>query len=180
MAFISPAQLADKLRITLHEDEMEEAQQLCDEATGVVEDEAGQPLESATVTLEVDGTGTCELVLPRWPITAVAEVVETDLDGNATTLVEGEDYTWGTEGILKRLGGVWPRGQRNISAEVTAGYATIPTNLVRIARRLAAAGWHNPAGADSEQTADHNVRWHTPGMELTTAEKRIIGKYAAR
>lgn len=179
----SAADLAKQLRISLdHPDDVAAAVQLLADAQAVIEEEAGQPLESEQVTLAVDGTGTCELVLPRWPVTAVDSVTETDADGNSEVLVEGEgeDFTWGSDGLLTRLGAVWPCGQRNISVVVTAGFVTVPTSLLRIQRRLAAAGWHNPAGADSEQTADHNVRWHTAGMELTTAERRIIGRYAAR
>lgn len=184
MALADVDSLALHMRVDLsHADDAATAGQLLDDATATIEDEAGQPLEESTDTIDVDGTGTCRLVLPRWPVNSVTSVAETDAVGVTTVLTEGEgaDYTWGTEGILIRLGAVWPCGQRNIAVVYTPGYsaAAMPAELARICRRLAAAGWYNPAGANTEQTSDHHVKWATAGAELTAAERRTIGRYAA-
>ncbi len=154
------------------------ATQLLTDAKAVIESEegAGQPLESSTDTVTLDGTGTHLLVLPRWPVTAITSVTVTE-DDTDTLLTVGTDYEWSATGILTRVSGRWPTEPRSVAVVFTAGYADISPDLTRISRRLAAAGWHNPAGANSEQSGDRSVQWHVPGMQLTAAELRTVRRY---
>ncbi len=184
-SYATPAQLAHamgKLDGFAAESALEaRAIQLLEDATGVINDELelpqGDDVLSAEKTVTLDGTGTCELVLPRHPVTAVAEVVEIDADGVEKTLTYRDDYTWSDSGVLHRVGARWPCHQRAVRARFTAGLAQVTATLRKISCRLAAAGWNNPAGADTEEIADRRVRWHTPGMELTEGEMRQLDPY---
>lgn len=160
------------------------ALQLLEDATDVINGELeiplGQDMLSTSTTVTLDGTGTCELVLPRHPVSAVSAVVEIDRQGVETVLVFGVDYTWSESGVLERIGGVWPCHHRSVRVTYMAGWVEIPKTVRQICCRLAAAGWNNPAGADTEELGDRRVRWHTPGMELSTGEKRKLDPYRMR
>lgn len=162
------------------EAEQRKAQLHLDDATATVEDEVGQPLAESTDDVELNGSGSCDIVVPRWPVSAVADVVVVDADGDETALVEGADYTWSASGVLTRRGGVWPVGARNVRLTLTAGYAVVSNDVKRIVRRLAASAWDSPIGASQEQLGDRNVRYSAPGGELTTGEKRTLTRYATR
>ena len=156
------------------------AQQLLDDATGTIVDELGQDLAEVETTSVLDGTGTARLILPRHPVTAVTSVAVTDVDGAATVLTEDTDYTWSASGVLTRRGAVWPCHDRAVTVMYTAGYADIPAAAQRICRRLAAAAWPNPAGAETQDIGDSRYRWFVPGGELTTGEMRQLDPYRCR
>lgn len=162
------------------QDQADRAQQLLDDAMGVIVREVGQPLDQSTDTVTLDADGGCELVLPRWPVTAVTSVSVKGSDGTFTALAVDTDYEWSQAGILTRVGGFWPRKRRSVAVVFTAGYPTLSADVKRIRRRLAAAGWFNPAGADAENLDDHQVKWNTPGMELTSGEIRQLEPYGRR
>jgi hypothetical protein len=167
------------------EEDTARAQDMLDGASGVIDAEIGLGPDGLIQRLDsvvLDGSGTRKLLLPRWPVSGVTSVTVTDASGVETALVEGEgeDYTWSQTGILTRLSAVWPCGDRNVAVVYTAGQQPVSADVARICKRLAAAGWHNPAGADTEDIADHRVKWNTPGMELTTAERRILSRYKDR
>jgi hypothetical protein len=128
----------------------------------------------------MDGSCTCELLLPRWPVSAVTSVTVIDVDGAETTLTFRDDYLWSEAGILVRRGARWPCHVRAVRAVYTAGYDQPEARVRRICLRLAAAGRRNPAGADSEDLGDSRIRWNTPGMALTTAEKDTLARYLVR
>ncbi|WP_329615016.1 hypothetical protein OG244_19445 [Streptomyces brevispora] len=194
MAIATPEELRHFLRLPLAftEDETATAVLLLELAQGVIEDEAGQALESSTDTIVLDGptiddfryqsaAGTRRMVLPRWPVTAVASVTLTDDDD---VLVHGkdEDYTWSRSGVLSRRGTEWPATDQAIEVEYTAGYETWPPALKRIGLRLASVGWANPEGLSAETLGDHSRSYNTEalGMELTLADRRTVGSYRAQ
>lgn len=181
-SYATPAQLALHMGVLAGFDTAQtaRAQQLLDDATTEIRDKLAQPIESSTDTVTLDGSGTSKLLLPRWPVTAVTSVTEIDTAGVETVLVYRTGYTWSDKGILTRVGGRWPCHDRSVRVVCTAGHTVVPANLARICRRLAAAGWDNPAGADQEQLGDRSVRWNTPGMQLTTAELDTIAGYGVR
>ncbi|MGW2591958.1 hypothetical protein ACWCXC_17065 [Streptomyces sp. NPDC001515] len=194
MAIATPEELRRFLRLpaALTDDETATAELLLELAQGVIEEEAGQALESSTDTVLLDGptvedsryqaaTGSRRLILPRWPVTAVLEVTLTDGD---EVLVHGkdEDYTWSRTGILSRRGAEWPAGDQVVEVEYTAGYDTWPAALKRIGLRLAGVGWANPEGLSAESLGDHSRSYNTEalGMELTIADRRTLGTYRAQ
>lgn len=180
MPFVTEQEFANYLRTSFDEEDAATAAQLLADAQGTIEDEVGQRLEQSTDTVTLDGSGTEELLLPRWPVTAVTSVTVTEASGTVKVLSTPADYSWSQSGVLTRKGGCWPDGDRSVDVVYTPGYAQLPTNVKRICRRLAASAWHNPAGADSEDTGDHRVRWAAPGGELTTGEKRMLDPYRVR
>lgn len=73
----------------------------------------------------LDGTGTGSLLLPAAPVTALSQLL---LDGEELT--EGEDYTWSSDGYVRREGcQVWPARLRCVQITYTHGYATIPDDI---------------------------------------------------
>jgi hypothetical protein len=93
-------------------------------AAGMVTNYLGFDPSVTAITEYLDGYGKRDVTLRRWPVTAVTSVYE-DLGGYNgqptsptpfaadTLLTVGEDYTWcrsegGTNGILTRIGGLWP------------------------------------------------------------------------
>lgn len=150
---------------------------LLESATGAIDTAVEQPLTQSTDTITVPGTGTTQLVLPRWPVTSVTSVEVTE-GGTVTALTEGESgYAWAREGILTRRGGVWPACPGDVVEVVyTAGWAPIPADVRAACLALAAARWPNPAGVQSEQLGDHRIQW-APGQE--PPEVARLGYYRA-
>ncbi|MEW2631790.1 hypothetical protein AB0903_09055 [Streptomyces sp. NPDC048389] len=168
------------------------AELLLELAQGVIEEEAGQALESSEDTVILDGpaeddsqyqagTGTRKLILPRWPVTAVASVTIAE-DDELLVFGKDEDYTWSASGILHRRGAFWPSHQRAIEVVYTAGFTTVPPSLKRMALRLAMVGWSNPEFLSAETLGDHSRSFSAEslGMELTKADKSTLGNYRAR
>ncbi|WP_327587044.1 hypothetical protein OHA25_08535 [Nonomuraea sp. NBC_00507] len=149
-------------------------------ATGVIDDETGQSLTMATDTVTLDGSGRHRLLLPRWPVTAVATVTVLEDDDSETDLVHGVDYRWTSYGRLRRIRGCWPCREQAVDVTYTAGYDPIPDGVKAMCLRLARAGWENGAGKESERLGDWAAKWATPGMLPTTGELRTLSIYRAR
>ncbi|MFD8640843.1 hypothetical protein ACFV14_11095 [Streptomyces zaomyceticus] len=193
MAYATPDELRRLLRQeSFTEEETATAELLIELAQGVIEDETGQALEQSEDTVILDGptdedprhhpaTGSRKLILPRWPVTAVASVGLTDEDD---PLIFGKDadYTWSAAGILHRRGADWPNHDRAVEVTYTAGYSTIPPGLKRMCLRLAVTGWANPEALAAETLGDHSRSFSAEalGMELTAADRRTLGAYRAR
>lgn len=191
---------ADELRLFMRHpaawtaEETQQAELLLDLATGAIDDETGQSLESSIDTELLDGpgvhhgahridTGTTRLILPRWPVTALSSVTLTR-ESEVLTEGEEEDYLWSRTGVVTRIGAWWPTHARAIEVEYTAGYATIPAGVKRIALRLAAAGWGNPTLLKSESIADYSRTWAASGegaagLAMNDADRRTLAGYRA-
>lgn len=186
MAYATVAQFATLLGTTeagLSAEQRARAELLLDLAAGVIDDELGQSLIQEETTVELDGTGTDVLLLPRWPVTAMASVtVIDDLDEDPVEVVEDVDFRWSRDGRLRRLCRCWPCVERAVTVTYTAGYPDeeIPAGIQSITLRLARQGWENPGGKESERLGDWNAKWARAEMLPTTAEKAKIGLYRAR
>ncbi|MEU9972344.1 hypothetical protein [Streptomyces sp. NPDC051014] len=186
-----PYATADQFRMFIRhsdpftQEETAQAEFFIDLAGACIEEATGQPLEQSTDTVLLDGTGASKLVLPRWPVTAVSAVTILNDDADDEPLTEGadHDYTWSAAGNLTRRNGCWPEGDRNISAEVTAGFTTIPPSLTRVALRLCVAPWANPNNLASETLGDLSRSYNTAtdiGMELSSSDRKLVTAYKAR
>lgn len=197
MPVATPSDLRAWLRIPAADwsaDDAAAAALLLELAQGVIEEEAGQTLDSSEDTVILDGPthndgqhhaagGSVRLVLPRWPVTAVDSVELLNRDGSvSSTLMHGADYTWSQAGILTRIGGCWPTGDQVVRLTYTAGFVTWPAGLRRIALRLAAQAWTNPANLTQEVLGDHSRSFaaESLGMELSQTDRRVISAYRAR
>jgi len=110
------------------------------QATAAVVGYVGQELEEAAglvATLEADVPVTY-LFLPRFPVTAVASVVEDGL-----TLTTPDEYKFYESGALRRVAGQfdfrWSTYVDAVVVTYTAGYSTIPDDVVLATATLAAA-----------------------------------------
>lgn len=77
-----------------------------------------------------DGTSSNQLVLPQYPVTAIAGVwVDQTRAFGSDTQLETSEYSDSTEdlqqGLLRLVSGAFGRGVRNVKVSYTAGYVTI-------------------------------------------------------
>ena len=167
------AELAALLDRPIPEAKRPRAEAILKAAAGAVEDATGQTLASGSETILVDADGSADVILPRWPVTAVNTV--RIIRPPATVPESG--YTWSATGILTREGGCWPSGHRVLEVDYTAGYQTLPSALAGVALELAARVWANPVGAAGEQAGSYSIQWRAYGLELTAAQQRVIDRY---
>lgn len=142
-------------------------------AAGAVEDATEQTLASASETALIDSDGTADVILPRWPVTAVTAVRTT----RPPAAIPETAYTWSETGIITREHGCWPAGHRILEVTYTAGYEQLPTALAGVVLELAARVWANPVGAAGEQAGSYSIQWRAYGIELTAAQQRVIDRY---
>lgn len=138
------------------------AQLLLDLASASVAEAAGVPiaaLDGDEVTLY--GTGSPLLLLPAWPVTAVATVT---VDGTAVT-----GFTWNRAGELRYSGG-WTRGA-DIVVTYSHGYAeaAVPTTIKSVTLEVAARGLMNPQRLQS-YTGDGTAAVFGVGSALRTLD----------
>lgn len=124
-------------------------------ASSAVATAAGVPIgrvEDDTVTL--DGNGAPSLLLPAWPVVAVATVA---VDGDQ--LADGS-WSWSRTGELRRHGGVWPSRLRAVDVTYTHGYVLpgdgtdpddvdLPSDIKGVTLQVAARAALNPGRLNS-------------------------------
>ena len=155
--------------------ESERARLMLGEAEAVIIDEAGQPLDSRETTEVLDGTGHRLLTLGRWPVTNLSAV-----HVKGTALDVSEDVEWSATGVVKRLGEVWPESLRSVKVTYTAGHDPLPDVLTEVCLAAAARGYTNPEGKVQDSYGEWQTRFTpTDGVGLTSAERRIVARYAA-
>lgn len=122
-----------------------------------VQNRLGRILPSASYTHYFDGSGREKLFLNQYPVTAISTVRidaggyrghGTDAFNSDTIQTLGEDWipetldaNEGNQGILIALGGCWPCGIGNIKVAYTAGYATIPQEIINAVHALTGELW---------------------------------------
>lgn len=89
-------------------------------------DAVGYPVHQVTdEVILLDGDGTTALHLPAAPVQTIA----VSLDG--VPLVERVGFQISRRnGVLRRIGGVWPDGLENIEITYSHGWATIPGGIM--------------------------------------------------
>lgn len=143
---------------------------LLDLAEGEVLAAAGVPVyEQLGEVITVHGTGSDTILLPSYPVTAVASVT---VDG---TLVDTDLYTWTRAGVLERVSGAWTVGRDNVAVTYTHGYpaADIPSEFRLVTLKVAARALENPYGLTQESLGNLSRSW-AAGMELTEAERATV------
>ena len=176
MAYATPDELAVWMGLDGFTDaQTARAELLLGVAQGLVDDELGQNLEVATETVTLRGTGTKELVLPRWPVLLVASVQVQD---DALPLVVGEDFTWDRSGVLTRKCGIWQR-HLDVTVANTAGHNPIPESARGVVLGLVSGIWDNAKSKKSERLGDYQVTWAREQMALSTNDKKSLSRYTA-
>ena len=96
----------------------------------------GRDIASTPYAEKYDGRGRDCISLDQWPVISITSVV---IDNQ--TISASSNGSYGYEFHDQQLwiiGGVFPQGRRNVSVSYTAGYATIPADLVLACIRQAA------------------------------------------
>jgi hypothetical protein len=158
-----------------------------DSACDIVRTLTEQDFNSATDTINLDGTGTDVLLLPQVPVNAAGTVVV-----NGGTLDATLDYVATSDGELYRTDGTatlaawgawgptakWPMGRQNISVTYNHGYAsgTVPSDIRAVALMIASR--MVVQGVDVQrQVGAANVKYAGAATDLTANELRICRKY---
>lgn len=87
--------------------------------------------EQAYLDDEYDGTGKDHILLDQYPVKLIESV---SIDG--TPLSTGQYKVKKRNGVLLNNGGIWPRGEINVTVSYTAGYAEIPADLELACKHL--------------------------------------------
>lgn len=126
--------------------------------TGRAHKPGSHPFSSIEHTEYYDGNGQQFLILKRRPATAI-DSVHVDASGyyghGASAFAAATELTLGTHfaptsleeseqngSQLLRIGTHWPRGMGNIKVVYTAGYTTMPADIVLAVHQIAAAVRH--------------------------------------
>lgn len=87
--------------------------------------------EQAYLEEEYDGTGKNHILLDQYPVKSIESV---SIDGNPLSL--GQYKVKKRNGVLLNNGGIWPRGEINITVSYTAGFPEIPADLELACKHL--------------------------------------------
>ena len=164
-------------------------------ATGHINRIAGFTLEETVYTnVDFDPPRGSGLLLPERPLTAIASVTE---DG--TALIVDTDYVFYDWGAILRVSSGYPRTwattkAKSIRITYTAGWASVPDDLVDVCSRAAARAFQSGAayavtpaeagavtqidleGSDSVSYAD-TANDVTAAVALTEDEKDVVRSY---
>jgi len=88
-------------------------------------------LESASYEHFFDGRANDRFTMKQWPVTAISGVrVNQDSDfSDANDEMDAEDYSIDNDIGIVLINTKFPRGNRNVRIQYTAGYASIPTPI---------------------------------------------------
>lgn len=84
---------------------------------------SNNPIDSATLTEKIKVNNGNEIVLSRYPVTAIVDLDITE--GDYTQNIDSDDYIVYKNGVIK----FDSRFTGTVSIEYTAGYSTIPENI---------------------------------------------------
>lgn len=170
MALAPLATLADLTArgLTVAPDEETVAETYLDVASAAVREAAGCPISQATSTIEEEGPAdSLWLHLPGPPITAVAAV---EVDGEAVT-----DWRLSRGQLWRSCGWSTGCGPTAVTITYTHGLATVPSDIVDLVCRIAAAAlvaWRSqPDGGGlaagdvrAESLGDYSVTYGDTGL----------------
>lgn len=195
MVLCTQTDVEQRLQIDFTSDSDPVAASLIAAATGHMNRFAGFTLESTVyTTIDFDPPRGASLLLPERPLTAVATVTE---DGTALTVAD--DYVFYDWGNILRVANGHPRHwttikAQSISVTYTAGWVTVPDDLIDVCARAAARAFQQGAayavtpaeagavtsisleGSDSVSFSDQ-ANDVTAAVSLTEDEIRIVRGY---
>lgn len=156
-----------------------------------IDAQCGQSLgQQDVVGLVVDGpaAGSSQLVLPGFPVTAVASVEVQEADGTWTLLAEGTDYHWSTNGVVTRIFSnfdpndpvqpAFPVWARSVRVSYSRGEGTVPGAAKAVCLMVASRLFVNPSGLQSEQIGGMSLRYGAKGgtIEFSPVELTMLGR----
>lgn len=153
------------------------AQNLLDQATVILQSETGQTLlavDGARVLLDSEGANV--VLLPEVPVRAVDKVV---VEGVELT---PDEYEWSSDGMLRLLGAcaVFPQRFQSVDVIYDHGFDPIPADLALaacgIACRLSKAQAGQTGEVTFEAVGSYQVRYAT-AVGLTSVEASVVNRY---
>lgn len=189
MSLITPEDLALKLRADV---DLDQALQVCELVTGMVQAVTGQTL---TLADHVDVVEVSPATLPRikwptghslasWPTivghTVLHELPVSDVSAVATFGDDLNADAWWWDGLSPE---VWLADPETPTATITyeAGWDPVPPALKAAALAIAAGEYTNPTGLKSEQIGDYAATFGAaggPGIDGSVA--KILARYTRR
>jgi hypothetical protein len=134
----------------------------------------GQRIAAGTSTVTLTGNGRRLIQVPQVPVRAVTAL---SVDGRPWTAV---DYAVDPDGVLTRLGGVWPRGQR-IIVTYDHGYLQLPEDIARLVTSLAQRILDGTVGVRSETESlgsrQTSITYHAGAGVFDDADQDILDRY---
>lgn len=171
-------------------------EQAIKEASAVIQNYCNQEIgASSSKTFLMDGRGTDKLFLPELPVVQIESVKVDDVALDST------QYALAENGILRRKGGVWPEGARNIEVVYSYGYSAIPADIKGVCYRSAARVYQAQLKANrtdfvddvkSVSVGDYSIGFGSSGERgessgnvsaarvLLNSEKEILNKYRSK
>lgn len=156
-----------------------------------IDDYCGQSLgHQDVVALLVDGTGSADLVLPGFPVTAVASIEILQADGTWRLLVNGTDYAWSSAGIVRRtfpntdpsapslVTPAWPALPSSIRVSYSRGEGVASAAIQGVNLSAAARMMSNPLALQSEQIGGMSLRYGAKSgvVEFSALEQRVLDR----
>ena len=124
-------------------------------------------------SLTLDGTGTESLLLPAAPVVAVDSV---SLDGEALTL--DTDYSWSSDGFLRRLAGYWPDRLRCIEVVYSHGWNPVPDDIQEVVIDQAQAIYAVQPGVQQKTVGSQSVTFGVQAAAGVTSQwAAMVDKY---
>lgn len=159
-------------------------QLLVDGANDAITSAISRNLLRSQYTEVRNGTGTNTLMLANFPVAAVGSLAITEprafdtAPQPTTPLVQNVDFAV-TPYSVKLYRSVFPRGVANVTVEYTAGYATIPSDVVHAATKYAALRYREleRLGQKSKTQMNETIAFDTD--ELPPDVLAIVGRYQA-
>lgn len=189
MAYATPADLASFLQVPSVD--TASATLILQLVSDEIDAYIGQSLDAITVTaLLLDGPaqGSAQLVLPGFPVSAVASIEVQETDGTWTLLADGVDYHWSTSGVVNRIFSsfdpndpvqpAWPTWAQSIRVSYSRGDASVLSAVKGVCLSASARMFINPGGVQSEQIGGMSLRYgaKSGGVELTAIEQRVLDR----
>lgn len=139
---------------------------------------SGRKLASRAATVKLDGTGGDVLLLPEYPVTAIAEVkLDTARAFGTDTVLDADDYVLYEDGRLYFPSGL-PSARQCVQITYTAGYVTVPPDLQLAVVECVAYGWkrfRSRAIGTSSITADGVTTQYE--IDIPMPARRVFESY---
>jgi hypothetical protein len=142
-----------------------------------IKQELNNPILSAAYTEAYDGTGRDMLVLPQWPITDVTAVTVSGVPVAESPDGVASGYILSDMAIIL-LGGVFPKGRRNVRVSYVAGFAAVPPEVAQVVTELVAlAHKGRPRIGEKSRSLQAGGSTSYADLELTPLQRRMLKNY---
>jgi len=164
-----------------------ELQTLADSAANGIETWLNRNIQVTSYNTLTDGNGKTQLLWPDYPVTAVSAVT---INGVAVNLISSptdfnsQGYRFDAQRIVLQGGLVFTRGMLNIGLSYSAGYSTIPPELVQAAIETVALKYRQrqQVGISSKSLAGESISYvqsdfPQSALKAIANYKRVVPSY---